>query len=137
MLSFLYSLSLAFGILGQSRAPSDVPVQHWAYKSVDDLFRAGILHGYPQGSFHGNDSVSNYEMASALGSLLGSEERQINGESTGFRGEMHASSALELLEIVRALGVESPGAKAPRNERSQGTVKPLARKPNGDQRTSH
>jgi hypothetical protein len=28
-------------------APPDVPKGHWAYGAVDDLFKQGILHGYP------------------------------------------------------------------------------------------
>jgi hypothetical protein len=32
--------------LGQGHAPKDVPRSHWAYSAVDELFAAGILHGY-------------------------------------------------------------------------------------------
>lgn len=33
-------------MLGQGHAPADVPVNHWAYNAVDELFEAGILQGY-------------------------------------------------------------------------------------------
>lgn len=40
------SLLAASIVLGQGHAPADVPLGHWAHKAVDELFSAGILHGY-------------------------------------------------------------------------------------------
>jgi hypothetical protein len=47
-------------------APTDVPRNHWAFEAVDHLFRAGILRGYPDGTFRGNRPVTRYEMAGML-----------------------------------------------------------------------
>lgn len=76
MLNFSAGLVLGLGILLQSEAPSDVPRNHWAFGAVDDLFKAGILHGYPDKSMHGDKAVSNYEMAATLKAILDSIEHK-------------------------------------------------------------
>ncbi len=61
---------LTVPVFAQQRgAPADVPPNHWAFKAVDDLFRAGILQGYPDGTFKGDRPVSRYELASVLAAL--------------------------------------------------------------------
>ena len=50
-------------------APSDVPPNHWAYKAVDELYKAGILHGYPEQKFQGNRTISRAEMAAAIAAM--------------------------------------------------------------------
>ncbi len=49
MIALAIALSFAQtgSVLG---APKDVPRSHWAYEAVDELFKAGILHGYPPGA---------------------------------------------------------------------------------------
>ena len=41
--------SLVVGALVQAAqyAPSDVPKTHWAYPAVNEMFREGLLKGYP------------------------------------------------------------------------------------------
>ena len=49
---------------------ADVPVDHWAYKSVDTLQKAGIVIGYPDGTFGGKRAMTRYEFAVAIARLL-------------------------------------------------------------------
>jgi hypothetical protein len=44
--------AFAVVVLFQSHAPSDVPPNHWAHKAVEELFEAGILHGYAHDPIH-------------------------------------------------------------------------------------
>ncbi|MGV3617751.1 MAG: S-layer homology domain-containing protein [Fimbriimonas sp.] len=63
------SIALALGCasaMAQSGPPSDVPKDHWAYPAVENLFRLGILKGYPDGSFKGSRPATRFEMAGAL-----------------------------------------------------------------------
>jgi hypothetical protein len=48
---------------------SDVPKDHWAAVSVDTLAKAGILKGYPDKTFKGDQCVTRYELAAALSGL--------------------------------------------------------------------
>lgn len=45
---------------------SDVPQGHWAAEAVEALVKAGILTGFPDGTFRGNDPVTRYQMAITL-----------------------------------------------------------------------
>ncbi len=42
---------------------SDVPANHWAYQSVSELAAAGIIDGYPDGTYKGGNEITRYEMA--------------------------------------------------------------------------
>ncbi len=35
---------------------ADVPFDHWAYQAVEELAQAGVLEGYPDGLYRGNDA---------------------------------------------------------------------------------
>lgn len=49
---------------------SDIPENHWAYKSVRYIADAGIIKGYDNGGFRGNRFVTRYEMAQMLLGVL-------------------------------------------------------------------
>jgi len=54
---------------------ADVPTDHWAYQSVDTLQKAGIVIGYPDGTYGGRRPMTRYEFAVAIARLLA----QMNG----------------------------------------------------------
>ena len=49
---------------------ADVPADHWAYQSVDTLQKAGIVIGYPDGTYGGKRAMTRYEFAVAIARLL-------------------------------------------------------------------
>ena len=49
---------------------ADVPADHWAYQSVDTLQKAGIVIGYPDGTYGGKRAMTRYEFATAIARLL-------------------------------------------------------------------
>lgn len=56
--------TLAFGAVAFAANPfSDVPANHWAYQSVSELAAAGIIDGYPDGTYKGSNEITRYEMA--------------------------------------------------------------------------
>lgn len=48
----------------------DVPMNHWAYDAIGQLAAKGVLSGYPDGTYKGNQPTTRYEMASALARAL-------------------------------------------------------------------
>jgi len=50
--------------------PSDVPKDHWAYDAVELLIREGLMKGYPDGTFKGNQNLTRYELAMIIYRLL-------------------------------------------------------------------
>jgi hypothetical protein len=56
---------------GRGNGPfADVPTDHWAYSSVETLRNAGIVIGYPDGTYGGARPTSRYEFATAIARLL-------------------------------------------------------------------
>ena len=49
---------------------ADVPADHWAYSAVDTLQKAGIVIGYPDGTYSGKRAMTRYEFAVAIARLL-------------------------------------------------------------------
>jgi outer membrane murein-binding lipoprotein Lpp len=66
--------SAAFGVAnaqGKANGPfADVPTDHWAYNSVEKLRDAGIVIGYPDGTYGGRRAMTRYEFAEAIARLL-------------------------------------------------------------------
>ena len=48
----------------------DVPKDHWAAEAVNKLADAGVVKGYPDGTFKGEKAVTRYELAAALSSMV-------------------------------------------------------------------
>ena len=44
----------------------DVPADHWAYQAVNELLNAGIVIGYPDGTYGGKRAMTRYEFAEAI-----------------------------------------------------------------------
>lgn len=42
---------------------ADVPAKHWSYDAVKKLAQAGIVEGYGDGTFRGQNTITRYEMA--------------------------------------------------------------------------
>ncbi len=62
-----------------SAAPPDVPWDHWAYEAVSDLYDAGLLEGFPDGTFKGNRTMTRYEFAQALARVMDRVEAMVPG----------------------------------------------------------
>ena len=48
----------------------DVPMNHWAYDAIGQLASRGVLSGYPDGTYKGNQPMTRYEVASAVARAL-------------------------------------------------------------------
>ncbi|MCX7796392.1 MAG: S-layer homology domain-containing protein [bacterium] len=68
---FLLLIFLLLGIPNVfAEVPSDVPQNHWAYEAVELLIKEGIIKGYPDGTFRGNQTLTRYELAMIIAKLL-------------------------------------------------------------------
>lgn len=63
-------LVLAFALPVLANPFVDVPLNHWAYDSVQSLAAKGVIVGYPDGTFGGAKSLTRYEFAEAVGKAL-------------------------------------------------------------------
>src|SRR5690554_4674002 len=72
MKKFLISL-VAFAFVGGAFAQStfpDVPENHWAGGAVDRIADLGIVIGFPDGTFRGNEAFTRYQSALVVSRLL-------------------------------------------------------------------
>ncbi len=82
----------------------DVPENHWAYEAVSRLAGNDIVQGYPDGEFHGERTMTRYEMAEIIYNALsrGAEaEKELVEE---FKPELQAMAASEKATAERTEG---------------------------------
>lgn len=68
----LSSLLFAFTMLSANAFP-DVAPEHWAAKQIEELSSAGIIVGYPDGTFQPDENVTRAEFASMAIKALGQQ----------------------------------------------------------------
>ena len=54
---------------------SDVTPDSWAYQAVSQLANAGIVNGYPDGTFKGQNNITRYEMAQMVAKAMVRQDR--------------------------------------------------------------
>ena len=80
MKRFPLGIALSAILLGSTytamadNAFSDVAQDHWSYKAVSELSDAGVVVGYPDGTFKGDKKITRYEMAQIVGRLMANED---------------------------------------------------------------
>lgn len=68
VLTVVLSIFLVTNVFAQ--VPSDVPRNHWAYDAVELLIKEGVMKGYPDGTFRGNQNLTRYELVVIVAKLL-------------------------------------------------------------------
>ncbi|MCL6499366.1 MAG: S-layer homology domain-containing protein [Firmicutes bacterium] len=61
-------LALVAPVVGQPFA--DVPTNHWAYDAIAELAAKGLVEGFPDGTFKGNQPLTRYEMAMIVARII-------------------------------------------------------------------
>ncbi|MTI59238.1 MAG: S-layer homology domain-containing protein [Firmicutes bacterium] len=90
---------------------ADVPSSHWAYGAVNKLVASGILSGYPDGTFKGQNNLSRYEIAVVVARVLD----QIEAEQAALADEIADADSLsvgqaqQVNEIVKAIVAKNTG----------------------------
>ena len=86
MLTIASTLALALGVAGAQTTPAapattapaatqvttftDVPAGHWAKDAVDLIVKKGLIQGFPDGTFRGNENLTRYQAALIFYRLL-------------------------------------------------------------------
>lgn len=72
------AMATVLGVAGTAMAANpftDVPANHWSYASVSKLAQAGIIEGYGDGTFRGNNSITRYEMAQMVAKAMARSDK--------------------------------------------------------------
>ena len=86
---------------------SDVPVDHWAYDAVAQLADDGIIEGYGDGTYRGQNEITRYEMAQMVAKAMAKED-QANAQQKAMIDKLAAEFSEELNNLgVRVANLES------------------------------
>lgn len=99
--------ALTAGVSAYAANPfSDVSTSDWAYQAISDLSDQGIVEGYPDGTFKGQQNMTRYELAQIIARLMAKED-QLNAEQRATVDKLAAQYADELANLgVRVANVE-------------------------------
>lgn len=86
------TLGFALAIPAMASPFADVPANHWAYNAVSQLAAYGLVEGFPDGSFKGNEPMTRYQMAMVVARLLVSLDAQIKSEIEAAKQELKAEA---------------------------------------------
>jgi hypothetical protein len=70
VIAVLLLAALALPAQAQPAAFPDIPAGHWAAEAVAEITRLGIITGFPDGSFRGNDNLTRYQAALIIQRVL-------------------------------------------------------------------
>ncbi|MGC8889432.1 MAG: S-layer homology domain-containing protein, partial [bacterium] len=74
-------LAVVFSVPAIAAPFPDVPSNHWAYDAVNELASKGLILGYPDGTFRGNNPMTRYELAMVISRLVSYLEKISGGPS--------------------------------------------------------
>lgn len=129
-LAAVMALTIALPALGQTNPFRDVPLDHWAYDAIAELAAAGLVEGYPDGTFGGERTFTRYEMAMVFARILARFEALLQDEVAAAVDERVA----ELKAAIEALAAQIgtlPDGRAPiileQRQREDGAVEAAVR----------
>ena len=94
--SLVFAMAMALGVSATAFAAnpfSDLPAGHWAYGAVAKLAAAGVVDGYPDGTFKGDKTMTRYEMAEIIYNALSKGAKAEAKLVEEFRPELQAMAA--------------------------------------------
>ncbi len=106
--SVVIALLLVFALAMPTSAAvfTDVQEDHWAYEAVNQLVAAGVIEGYPDGTFKGGEKMSRFEVAQAVNRALErvAEERELlEAELDSMKEGFTEPQKVELEDIVKSI----------------------------------
>ena len=99
--------ALAAGASAYAANPfSDVSTSDWAYQAISDLSDRGMVEGYPDGTFKGQQNITRYEVAQIIARLMAKED-QMDAETRAIIDRLASEYGAELQNLgVRVSNLE-------------------------------
>jgi len=73
-------LVIALAVPAAAGPFADVPENHWAYEAVKQLAAYGLVIGFPDGEYKGNEPMTRYQLAMVIARMLTMLDAQIKAE---------------------------------------------------------
>ena len=90
----------------------DVPANHWAYEAVTKLAGNDVVAGYPDGEFHGDRTMTRYEMAEIIYKAMNRGAKVDQKLVEEFKPEMEQVAANETAQAQSTPAQEAPAQDA-------------------------
>ena len=99
--------ALAAGASAYAANPfSDVSTSDWAYQAISDLSDRGMVEGYPDGTFKGQQNITRFEVAQIIARLMAKED-QMRAEDRAIIDRLASEYGAELQNLgVRVNNLE-------------------------------
>ena len=96
--------ALAAGASAYAANPfSDVSTSDWAYQAISDLSDRGMIEGYPDGTFKGQQNIIRFEVAQIIARLMAKED-QMNAEDRAIIDRLASEYGAELQNLGVRVG---------------------------------
>ena len=96
--------ALAAGASAYAANPfSDVSTSDWAYQAISDLSDRGMIEGYPDGTFKGQQNITRFEVAQIIARLMAKED-QMNAEDRAIIDRLASEYGAELQNLGVRVG---------------------------------
>ena len=103
---------------------SDVPADHWAYDAVSQLAADGVIEGYGDTTFRGNQNITRYEMAQMIAKAMAKTD--VSAADKALIDKLAAEFSDELNNLgVRVSNLERNADKVKWNGKAEYTYKSL------------
>lgn len=107
-ITLLVALAVIFALAAPVMAGpySDVPASHWAYDALNKLSATGIITGYPDGTYKGNQNLTRYQIAVLVGRVLDAVEAEtelLNDQIEAVENGLTAGQAEDVIAIFKSL----------------------------------
>jgi S-layer homology domain/Collagen triple helix repeat (20 copies) len=116
-------LLAAFALMGANAQQSfpDIPSGHWAGDAVARIAQLGIVTGFPDGTFRGNESFTRYQAALVISRLLDVIDQNIQASKALTDQDIAAlqSAIGELQSQMDALGARTDALEQNKADRSE------------------
>lgn len=118
-IALLVALAVIFALAAPAMAGpySDVPASHWAYDALNKLAATGIVTGYPDGTYKGNNNLTRYQIAVLVSRVLDAVEAEtelLNEKVEAVENGLTAGQAEDVIAIFKSLIAKyAPEGEAP------------------------
>jgi hypothetical protein len=116
-------LLAAFALMGANAQQSfpDIPSGHWAGDAVQRIAQLGIVTGFPDGTFRGNESFTRYQAALVISRLLDVIDQNIQASKALTDQDIAAlrSAVAELQSQLDGLGARTDALEQNKADRSE------------------
>lgn len=99
------AMILATAAIASANPFSDVPASHWAYDAVNSMAEKGIVQGFPNGTFKGNQNVTRYQLAMITAKMIANVE-QLGGNVSKTDLQTLEKLTVEFADELALLGVK-------------------------------